>query len=71
MAIIWEATIDNTFKCAVVHTEDYKGQLKVTDNAGKVLLDETVDLAFGASFGPDVDDVQAWENMCIEAVDKQ
>ena len=41
--------------------------LNVTDQ--KTLLNTPVELAYGASFGPDVLDVAYWEELCINAID--
>lgn len=68
MQVIWQTTLDEKFACQVVRTGDYKGQLTVKDGE-TVLLDKEVGLAYGAVFGPDVDDVSAWQDACIEAVD--
>lgn len=70
MSIIWEAKLDETFQCAVVRTGSSSGQLTVKADNGKLLLDEVVALSYGAAFGPDIDDVQTWEDMCVAVVDK-
>lgn len=70
--IIWEAGLDSKFQCKVVRTTDGKGTLTVVEEAtGRVLLNTRVPLSYGAMFGPDVDDVAYWREMCIEAVDSQ
>lgn len=44
------------------------GARQVQDGAN-TLLHQDVPLAYGAAFGPDIDDVAAWESACIQAID--
>ena len=69
--IIWESTVDDgKFHCSVVRLGEYKGWLKVFEVAtNKVLLECETGLAYGAIFGPDVDDVAYWQETCIGAID--
>lgn len=70
---VWTATLDDhTWRADVVRSEqDHEGILTVTRVADDTeILRETVDLSFNARFGPDVDDVNMWCAMAIEAVDK-
>lgn len=67
---VWEATLDDRYECQVIRTEDpYKGILLIHDGTREILREE-VGLSYAAQFGPDVDDVQLWQDMCIQAVDK-
>jgi hypothetical protein len=69
---VWENTVDSgRFHCGVIPVNDgYAGKLVVTVVAtGEVILDEVVSIAFAARFGPDVDDVNTWQDTCIPAID--
>ena len=67
---IWTATLDERYECEVTRNSHYSGQLKVFDNQEKkYLYDEEVRLSFGATFGPDVDDVVKWQNIIMGMVD--
>lgn len=70
--VIWEATLDDIYKCEVTRTDEYKGLLKVTNTQNLfVLLEQQVGLNYGAKFGPDVDDVAEWQELSCQAVDNQ
>ena len=68
--LIWEATLDNIYKCEVTRIDEYKGKLKVTNTENAfVLLEQEVGLSYGARFGPDIDDVALWQDLSCKAVD--
>ena len=68
--LIWEATLDNIYKCEVTRIDEYKGKLKVTNTENVfVLLEQEVGLSYGARFGPDIDDVALWQDLSCKAVD--
>jgi hypothetical protein len=70
MENIWQATLDDRFDCRVTRINEAHGHLTVTDTThNKIVLDQEVTLAYGARFGPDVDDVADWEIRCVQAVD--
>jgi hypothetical protein len=70
MQKIWQAQLDNRYDCEVTRINEAHGHLTVTDTTNqKVLLSNEVTLAYGAQFGPDVDDVADWEIRCVQAVD--
>src|SRR5262245_17769997 len=69
---IWEGTVDdNTWRVQVIDAEQPgHGTLTVVRiSDGLVILREDATLAYGAIFGPDVDDVSKWQYMAIEAID--
>jgi hypothetical protein len=70
---IWTATVDDgTWRADVIGIEsnDYRGILIVTRvSDDKEILREEVPLAFGAMFGPDIDDVNLWGQMVIGSID--
>lgn len=68
--ILWESQLDARYACQVVRLSEGMGRLTVKDG-DKVLLDKEVPLAYGAAFGPDVDDVLAWQQDCMAVVDRE
>lgn len=69
--IIWEEKLDDLYNCKVTRISEYKGKLTMVDPFDRILLDEEVDLMYGAVFGPDISDVALWQDKCIEFIDKQ
>jgi hypothetical protein len=69
--MVWAAILDKRFKIEVVRTSDNTGQYTIYDsqNNDAVLCDEPTYLAYGARFGPDVDDMAQWQNKACEIVD--
>lgn len=66
---IWESTVDDgRYHASVVQQPGEKAHL-VLREGDEVLLDEVVSLAYGAIFGPDVDDVAQWQERVIEVID--
>jgi hypothetical protein len=68
--VVWTDEMDGgAYVAKVVHTEmPYYGKLTLTETAtGKVLVDETVVLAFDARDGADEDDVLEWKRICEES----
>ena len=69
---VWKSTLDDRFLCRVT-TDDrapYKGRLVVRELVtDELLIDETVDVAYGARFGPDLDDLDKWQRRCEEVAD--
>ena len=68
---IWESTVDDgMYECKVNRIGEREGILTVLNvTTQKTLLKTPVELAYGASFGPDVHDVAYWEELCINAID--
>lgn len=70
MENIWQATLDDRYTCRVDRINEVHGLLTVKDTIdNRELLSREVTLAYGARFGPDVDDVAQWEDWCVAAVD--
>jgi len=70
MSIVWASQLDNRYNCTVERMTNYSGRLTVFDaQDNKILLEEYVDLSYGAMFGPDVADVALWENKIIALID--
>lgn len=72
MNLVWQSMLDEVFDCRVVHTAPYRGRLTVTDTSdSSVLMEKEVNLSYDAKFGPDVLDVESWQQMCVNAVDNR
>jgi hypothetical protein len=67
---VWESVLDGQYHCSVTRMSDYKGILEVVhQETQKLILSKEVTLSYRAIFGPDVDDVNVWQGLCMEAVD--
>lgn len=67
-ATIWMSTLDGRYIVAVRRLAEYRGQFTIHDG-DKLLHRERVGLAYGAIFGPDVDDVREWQEIALKVVD--
>ena len=68
---IWHAELDGLYTCSVVRINKRGGNLRVVETAtGRELLNQDVGLLYGAPFGPDIDDVDKWQNICTAVVDR-
>jgi len=71
MKNIWQAELDGKYKCSVTRINKRGGTLRVEDTeSGKILLEQDVGLLYGAQFGPDVEDVEKWQGICVAVVDR-
>ena len=68
---VWKSMLDGHYDVRVTRTEHtHLGLLKITDiRDGRVLLEETVPLSYGAMFGPDISDVRDWQERGIAVID--
>jgi len=68
---IWTGTLDHRYVLTVNPTPQPRyGRLTITDSlTGTVLLDEPVPLSYGAVFGPDMGDVQVWQQRALDLID--
>jgi O-acetyl-ADP-ribose deacetylase (regulator of RNase III) len=68
---IWEAELDGEYKCTVTRINKRGGNLRVVENTtGRELLNQDVGLLYGAQFGPDVEDVAKWQDICVAVVER-
>jgi hypothetical protein len=68
---IWQAELDGKFHCSVVRINKRGGNLQVVETAtGRILLNQDVGLLYGARFGPDLEDVDKWQDICVAVVDR-
>jgi len=71
MENIWHAELDGKYRCSVTRINKRGGTLRVEDTeSGKMLLEQDVGLLYGAQFGPDVEDVEKWQSICVAVVDR-
>ena len=68
--IIWEAKLDELYDCKVTRISENRGKLTMVDPFDRILLEQDVGLLYGAVFGPDIDDVAYWEELCVKVIDK-
>lgn len=67
---VWERTVDGgQWICRVDSTSSHSGMLTVRDADGQLIHSQTVDISYGAIFGPDVSDVALWKEICIDVID--
>ncbi len=68
---IWESELDGKFSCSVVRINKRGGNLRVVEmSTGRELLNQDVGLMYGAQFGPDIEDVAKWQDICTAVVDR-
>jgi hypothetical protein len=71
---VWDGVLDGKYLCHVDGYSDdwYEGVLTIRDkDTDTILHAESVGIAYGARFGPDMDDVDEWTNLCINFIDKK
>lgn len=70
--LVWEATLDGRYECVVRRMGAYEGRFTITNRAtGRRVHTETVQLTYGAPFGPDIGDIAFWKERAMEVVDEQ
>jgi len=70
--ILWDAQLDGIYECKVTRTGERTGQITIRNiETGDFLLDKQVGLLYGAQFGPDIEDLAHWQEMCIGIVDNK
>jgi hypothetical protein len=71
MEYIWEADLDGRYKCTVTRINKRGGNLRIVESAtDRELLNQDVGLMYGAQFGPDIEDVNKWQDICVAVVDR-
>jgi hypothetical protein len=66
--IIWESGLDDKYHVKVIRTAPYIALAVITEGDKELARKETR-LAFDASFGPDIADLQEWQEWAISVVD--
>ncbi len=67
---VWTSSLDDRYTVTVTRTAAYRGEFVIREG-DKLLHSKSVGLAYNALFGPDVDDVQRWQQLAIDFVDKR
>jgi hypothetical protein len=68
--LVWTATLDDRYVITVSRTDENSGSLRIVDSvSGNELHTAPVTLSYGALFGPDIDDVQEWQEIAVGVVD--
>lgn len=68
--ILYDDLLDARFRVKVERINESLGLLSIIDNGyDKILHEQEVALSYGAQFGPDVEDVAAWQAIAINKVD--
>lgn len=65
---LYSAMLDGRYRLNVTRTGPSFGQLTLADGDA-LLYSQPVVLAYGAVFGPDVDDVRQWQDIATRIVD--
>ena len=65
---IWSSMLDRRYTVAVNRLGQYRGELMIRDGA-QLIHRQEVSLMYGAIFGPDIDDVSAWQEIATRVVD--
>lgn len=67
---LWESKLDGKYHCSVHRMSPYQGLLLLNEDTTN-LLTKDVTVSYNALFGPDVQDVTDWQNICIDFIDNQ
>ena len=71
MNVVWKSKLDGIYDVMVISEGDgYKGKL-ILKKGDVELLNEDTSIAYAARFGPDIFDVNSWENRCIDFIDNK
>jgi len=67
-ATVWTSTLDDRYIVAVRRLAEYRGKLTIREG-DKLIHHQEVGLAYGAIFGPDVDNIREWQEIALKVVD--
>lgn len=65
---IWSSMLDGRYRVTVHRVSRFRGELKIRDG-NRLIHRREVTLMYGAIFGPDIDDVAAWQEIATTVVD--
>ncbi|HVX56839.1 MAG TPA: hypothetical protein VHA37_03840, partial [Candidatus Saccharimonadales bacterium] len=72
--VIWWSRLDKRYQVEVRRDaeNEYRGRLYIFDHADddRLLHDEEVPVAYGALFGPDMDDIVSWQEKTVAFLDE-
>lgn len=67
--VVWHTRLDRgTYVATVVRTKPYMGRLTLTRD-DDIVLDRAVRIMYDAPFGPDLEDIQRWQAICLAGAD--
>lgn len=70
-SIVWSGTLDKKYEVIVYRKRAYCGYLIVKDiHDNQVIHRQDVTINFDAQYGPDVGDIDTWQRIATEVVDK-
>jgi hypothetical protein len=69
--VVWWSRVDDRYQVEVQRVDKSNGQLCIFDHVNNdvLIFEEPVALSYGAAFGPDVDDVDEWREIVLNAID--
>lgn len=67
-AEIWSSMLDGRYAVTVHRLSRSRGELNIRDG-NRLIHRQEVTLMYGAIFGPDIDDVAAWQEIATTVVD--
>ena len=73
LSVAWAGVLDCRYGIEVKRVEPYKGKLCIYDleNNKKLIHSRDTSISFDAKFGPDGNDVEMWQDIGVEVVDKK
>lgn len=71
--VVWWTRLDDRYQIEVQELEGEKPTLRIFDKDKdfEEIYSEVVTLAYGAIFGPDVADVQVWQDRSLQFIDNE
>jgi hypothetical protein len=71
--LIWFARLDHRYQLEVHRIDRNRGELIVFDheNNDKEIFAKEVGLSYGSIFGPDMGDINTWQDMVVDFVDNK
>lgn len=67
--VVWAGVLDSRYAIEIERTEPYKGVFKIKDLEGEFSFKEETSISYDAQFGPDICDIQRWQNRGVEVID--
>lgn len=69
--VVWWSKLDNRYQIEVQRIDKYHANLIIFDHSlkDKMIHKEKVGLSYGATFGPDIADVETWKEISADFID--
>ena len=69
--VVWASLLDKRYKIEVIRQKvGATFFMYDSENKDEIIHKEDVNLAYGAKFGPDIDDVLTWQDLGCKIVDE-